>query len=137
MERVEKFLKEAETYYLATMEGDQPRVRPFGTIHIFDGKLYIQTVSYTHLDVYKRQYPYQLRLPQNQPLRRSRPPVSYTHLVQPVKLFYIRVNTMSYSKAFCNVYNQFGWNYFPEAFGEQLLTWMEQNQMCIRDSCCI
>ena len=43
MERVEKFLKEADTYYLATMEGDQPRVRPFGTIHIFDGKLYIQT----------------------------------------------------------------------------------------------
>lgn len=39
MERVEKFLKEADTYYLATMEGDQPRVRPFGTIHIFDGKL--------------------------------------------------------------------------------------------------
>ena len=32
--------------------------------------------------------------------------------VQPVRLFYIRVNTMSYSKAFCNVYNQFGWNYF-------------------------
>ena len=31
MERVEKFLKEAETYYLATVEGDQPRVRPFGT----------------------------------------------------------------------------------------------------------
>ena len=43
MERVEKFLKEVDTYYLATMEGDQPRVRPFGTIHIFDGKLYIQT----------------------------------------------------------------------------------------------
>ena len=43
MERVEKFLKEADAYYLATMEGDQPRVRPFGTIHIFDGKLYIQT----------------------------------------------------------------------------------------------
>lgn len=34
MERVEKFLKEAETYYLATVEGDQPRVRPFGTAHI-------------------------------------------------------------------------------------------------------
>ena len=32
MERVEKFLKEAETYYLATVEGDQPRVRPFGTV---------------------------------------------------------------------------------------------------------
>lgn len=37
------FLKAAGTYYLATVEGDQPRVRPFGTIHIFDGKLYIQT----------------------------------------------------------------------------------------------
>ena len=43
MERVEKFLKEAETYYLATVEGDQPRVRPFGTVHIFEVKLYIQT----------------------------------------------------------------------------------------------
>lgn len=43
MERVEKFLKEAETYYLATAEGDQPRVRPFGTVHIFEGRLYIQT----------------------------------------------------------------------------------------------
>lgn len=43
MERVCKFIKEAQTYYLATVEGDQPRVRPFGTIHIFEGKLYIQT----------------------------------------------------------------------------------------------
>ena len=43
MEKVEKFLKEAGTYYLATVEDDQPRVRPFGTIHIFEGKLYIQT----------------------------------------------------------------------------------------------
>lgn len=43
MERVEKFLKEAEVYYLATVEGNQPRVRPFGTAHIFEGKLYIQT----------------------------------------------------------------------------------------------
>ena len=43
MERVEKFLKEAGTYYLATVENDQPRVRPFGTAHIFEGKLYIQT----------------------------------------------------------------------------------------------
>ena len=43
MERVEKFLKDAGTYYLATVDGDQPRVRPFGTIHIFEGKLYIQT----------------------------------------------------------------------------------------------
>ena len=43
MERVCKFLKDAGVYYLATVEGDQPRVRPFGTVHIFDGKLYIQT----------------------------------------------------------------------------------------------
>ena len=43
MERVEKFLKDADVYYLATMEGDQPRVRPFATAHIFEGKLYIQT----------------------------------------------------------------------------------------------
>ena len=43
MERVVQFLKEAETYYLATVEGDQPRVRPFGTAHIFEGKLYIKT----------------------------------------------------------------------------------------------
>ena len=43
MERVVKFLKDAGTYYLATTEGDQPRVRPFGTAHVFEGKLYIQT----------------------------------------------------------------------------------------------
>lgn len=43
MERVCQFLKDCGTYYLATVEGDQPRVRPFGTANIFDGKLYIQT----------------------------------------------------------------------------------------------
>ena len=43
MKRVEQFLKDAETYYLATADGDQPRVRPFGTAHIFEDKLYIQT----------------------------------------------------------------------------------------------
>ena len=43
MERVCKFLKDAGVYYLATTEGDQPRVRPFGTAHIFEGRLYIQT----------------------------------------------------------------------------------------------
>lgn len=43
MEKVCQFLKEAGTYYLATVEGDQPRVRPFGTAHIFEGRLYIQT----------------------------------------------------------------------------------------------
>ena len=43
MQRVYEFLKKAEVYYLATAEGDQPRVRPFGTVLIFEGKLYIQT----------------------------------------------------------------------------------------------
>ena len=43
MKRVLDFLKKAEVYYLATAEGDQPRVRPFGTINEFEGKLYIQT----------------------------------------------------------------------------------------------
>ena len=43
MNRVYEFLKAAETYYLATVEGDQPRVRPFGTVHLFEGRLYIQT----------------------------------------------------------------------------------------------
>ena len=37
------FLKKAGTYYLATDDEGQPRVRPFGTAHIFEGKLYIQT----------------------------------------------------------------------------------------------
>ena len=43
MEQVAKFLKEAGVYYLATADGDKPRVRPFGTAHVFEGKLYIQT----------------------------------------------------------------------------------------------
>ncbi len=46
MEGIEKvcaFLDEAKTYYLATVEGDQPRVRPFGTCLLYEGKLYIQT----------------------------------------------------------------------------------------------
>lgn len=43
MQKTAQFLKDAGTYYLATVEGDQPRVRPFGTAHIFEDKLYIQT----------------------------------------------------------------------------------------------
>lgn len=43
MKEVFEFLKKCETYFLATVDGDQPRVRPFGTIHIFEDKLYIQT----------------------------------------------------------------------------------------------
>ena len=43
MEEVQKFLKECGVYYLATIDGDMPRVRPFGTAEIFEGHLYIQT----------------------------------------------------------------------------------------------
>ena len=43
MQRVYEFLKAAGTYYLATVEGDQPRVRPFGTVNVFGDRLYIQT----------------------------------------------------------------------------------------------
>ena len=43
MREVYEFLKSAGTYYLATLEGSQPRVRPFGTIDLYDGRLYIQT----------------------------------------------------------------------------------------------
>ncbi len=43
MQEVYEFLKKCGVYYLATTEGDQPRVRPFGTADIFEGKLYIQT----------------------------------------------------------------------------------------------
>jgi len=43
MKEVYEFLKNCGVYYLATMDGDQPRVRPFGTVDIFEEKLYIQT----------------------------------------------------------------------------------------------
>ena len=43
MNEVYEFLKKAWVFYLATADGDQPRVRPFGAVDIFDGKLYIQT----------------------------------------------------------------------------------------------
>ena len=43
MERIYDFIKAAGTYYLATVDGDQPRVRPFGTIDVFNGKLGLQT----------------------------------------------------------------------------------------------
>ena len=41
--KVLEFLDSAQTYYLATVEGDQPRVRPFGTALVYNDKLYIQT----------------------------------------------------------------------------------------------
>lgn len=43
MKEVYDFLKKCNTYYLATVDGDQPRVRPFGTVDMFEDKLYIQT----------------------------------------------------------------------------------------------
>lgn len=43
MKEVQQFLKEAGVYYLATIDNGKPRVRPFGTIEIFEDKLYIQT----------------------------------------------------------------------------------------------
>ncbi|KPU44264.1 pyridoxamine 5'-phosphate oxidase [Oxobacter pfennigii] len=43
MQEVYDFLKKSGVYYLGTVDGDKPRMRPFGTVDIFDGKLYIQT----------------------------------------------------------------------------------------------
>ena len=43
MNEVCEMLKKAGTYFIATCEDGQPRVRPFGTAHIYNGKLYIQT----------------------------------------------------------------------------------------------
>ena len=43
MNEVLEFLKKCGVYYLATVDGDQPRVRPFGALDIFEGRLYIQT----------------------------------------------------------------------------------------------
>lgn len=43
MNEVYEFLKKAGTYYIATCDGDKPRVRPFGTVDIFEDRLYIQT----------------------------------------------------------------------------------------------
>ena len=52
MQEVYEYLKELHTYYLATVDGDQARVRPFGTVDIFEDKLYIQTGKVK--DVYKQ-----------------------------------------------------------------------------------
>ena len=43
MKTVQEFLQSTHVYFLATVEGDQPQVRPFGTAEIIEGKLYIQT----------------------------------------------------------------------------------------------
>jgi len=52
MKEVLDFVKECQTYYLATIDNDKPRVRPFGTFEEFEGKLYIQTGK--SKDVYKQ-----------------------------------------------------------------------------------
>ena len=52
MKEIQEFLKEAGVYYLATVDNNKPRVRPFGTIEIFEDKLYIQTGK--KKDVYKQ-----------------------------------------------------------------------------------
>ena len=52
MQEVYEFLKKCGTYYLATVEGNQPRVRPFGTVLMFEGKIYIQTGRVK--DIYKQ-----------------------------------------------------------------------------------
>ena len=52
MKEVYEFLKECGVYYLATVDNDKPKVRPFGTAEIFEDKLYIQTGK--KKDVYKQ-----------------------------------------------------------------------------------
>lgn len=49
MEEVKNFIKECGAYFLATVDGDEPKVRPFGTINIFEGKLYIQTGTFKNV----------------------------------------------------------------------------------------
>ena len=43
MQEVYDFLKKCGAYYLATVDGEKPRIRPFGTVDIFEDKLYFQT----------------------------------------------------------------------------------------------
>ena len=52
MKEVQEFLKKCGVYYLATIDGDKPRVRPFGTAEIFENHLYIQTGK--NKDVFKQ-----------------------------------------------------------------------------------
>ena len=43
MEKVYEFLKDAKVFYFATVDGDRPRMRPFGVVFVYEGKLYVQT----------------------------------------------------------------------------------------------
>ncbi len=56
MKEIYDFLKACPCYFIATMDGDQPRVRPFGTILLFEDKLYIQSghnMEYVHSLIYR------------------------------------------------------------------------------------
>lgn len=57
MNEIYEFLKNSGTYFLATMDGDQPRVRPFGTVDLFEGKLYIQTGKVKPVSVQMKKNP--------------------------------------------------------------------------------
>ena len=43
LETVKNYLQECKTFYVATVDGDQPRVRPFGVAEVYNGRLYIMT----------------------------------------------------------------------------------------------
>lgn len=57
METIVKFLRDCGTFYLATMDGDQPRVRPFGAVSVYEGKLYICTNSTKPVSAQLKQNP--------------------------------------------------------------------------------
>ncbi|MCR5042947.1 MAG: pyridoxamine 5'-phosphate oxidase family protein [Bacteroidaceae bacterium] len=48
IKKVYDFLEDAKTFYLATVEGDQPRVRPYGAMLYFEGKIYIMAFGKTN-----------------------------------------------------------------------------------------
>ena len=52
MNEVQAYLKECGAFFIATNEGDQPRVRPFGVSEIINGRLYIMTSKVK--DVFKQ-----------------------------------------------------------------------------------
>ena len=58
MQEVYEFLKKCGTYYLATIDGDRPRVRPFGTVNLFENKIYIQTGKKKSVSRQMRQNPW-------------------------------------------------------------------------------
>ena len=57
MKRVYDFLKKAEVYYLATVEGDQPRVRPYNTVELYEGRVYLQTARFKTSSAQMKQNP--------------------------------------------------------------------------------